>query len=303
MGEIGIHRFEGYMKSELDTLWLSGSKKEMNMKNEITQADPDYNYTHDMATPFVENKSQGDPMLMMIERLAANKDVDITKMQALLDMRNKELERMDAQRQLELARQAKHEFNIDYVPMSNELPLITKAHFNTFTTSKYAKHEDINEAIKPILVKYGFALSCEIVEQTDKNVVVSAVLIHKEGHEKSLTFKAAIDNVGMEGKKNKTDLHGMASAITYAKRIAICTLLNISTGDDKDGNVNNAPSYITSDEVAEIEKQLIELKINKDEFLKYMNVEAVEKIEFRFRSKAMNSLNAKRKQIKEDANA
>jgi len=270
-------------------------KKETNMKNQIIEMP-----AKDLPTI---QSSQGDAMLMMIERLAANKDVDIVKMQALLDMRNQELARLDNQHQLELARQAKHAFNVDYVPMSNKLPLISKAHFNSFTTSKYAKLEDINEAIKPILVEYNFAITCDIIEQTDKNITVNAVLIHKDGHEKTLTFKATIDNIGMKGEKNKTDLHGMASAITYAKRIAICTLLNISTGDDKDGNINNAPRYISADEVAEIEKQVLELKIDKVEFLKYMNVETIDTIEFKFKGRAMAAINAKRKKLSEVASA
>ncbi len=187
----------------------------------------------DLSIPSLKHE---DSMLGMIERLAANPDVDITKMQALLDMRNQEILRMDQQRQIESNRIARQSFNTDYVVMSGELPLVERKKRNIHTGSKYATLEDINEAIRPILSKYGFSITCDITEQTKEIIEVGATLIHRGGHEKSTKLRFPIDSVGMKGEKNKTEIQGASSSITYAKRVAICTLLNISTGEDKDGN-------------------------------------------------------------------
>lgn len=217
-----------------------------------------------------------DAMLELIERLASNKDVDIAKIQALVEMRNNELIRVEEQVLQDEARYAKQEFLRDYVPMSSKLPLVVKEHYNKFTNSKYAKHENINEAIKPILAEHGFALSCDITEQTDTTVTVEVILMHKAGYEKSVKLTMPIDDTGAKGDKTKTGLQGRSSAITYAKRIAICTLLNISTGDDVDGNVDQA--VVTNDQAVQIDLLLVESKADKKLFLQYMGVEDVRHI-------------------------
>ncbi len=247
--------------------------------------------------------SNSDAMLGMIERMALNKEVDVIKMQALMDMRNQEIMRVDQRHQEELARAAKKEFNVDYVLMSSELPTVQKTKFNKFTESKYASHDDVMDAIRPILVKYGFGITCDVVAQTKDSITLQATLIHKGGHEQRGTpLTLPLDNVGAEGKATKTAMHGTTSSIKYATRVTICTLLNIATGEDIDGNTQPTVSHITLDEAMEIEKQIAELDINRADFLKYMNVEAIDKIEFRFKAKAMTSLAAKRKKMSETEN-
>lgn len=177
-----------------------------------------------------------DPILSMIERVITNPDADVSKMQTLMEMRNQELIRVEQSQEKELLRLARLEFNRDYVSMGDEMPLVLKSKYNKFTKSNYAAHENVMQAIKPILSKHGFALSCEVAGQTNEDVTVAAILIHKNGHEKSTKITMKIDTTGSGGTVNKTTIQGTASAITYAKRVSICTLLNISTGDDADGN-------------------------------------------------------------------
>lgn len=228
-------------EQHLDMLWLNGSKKETKMRNQLSTEMTGQTGIQAQAIPL----SAGDAMLGMIERLAANPDVDIVKMQALLDMRNQEFVRIDSQHQLELARIAKQEFAIDFVPMSAELPLIIKTKSNTQTHSKYAELADINQVIRPILGKYGFSISTNITNQTKESVTVVATLMHKGGHTQSIELTLPLDGAGFKGNANKTDIQAIASSISYAKRIAICALLNISTGDDKDGNANTADVFAT----------------------------------------------------------
>lgn len=246
--------------------------------------------------------SGSDAMLGMIERMAMTPEVDIVKLQALMEMRNQEIARVDRQEQEELARIAKREFNADYVVMSNELPTVEKTKFNKFTESKYASHDDVMDVVRPILIKYGFGITCDVVAQAKDSITLQVTLIHKGGHEKLGTpLTLPLDNMGAEGKVSKTVMHGTTSSIKYATRVAICTLLNISTGNDTDGNAPVQISYITHDEAMEIESQITELSIDRINFLKYMGVESIDKIEFRLKARAMNSLNAKRKAINEEA--
>lgn len=165
-----------------------------------------------------------DQMLSIIDKLA-NSDVDISKMQAIIGMRNQELER-----------QAKGAFAESYVLLQADLPLVMKKHDNLQTKSKYAKLEDINETIKSPLKNHGFGVLTPIKNQTDTHVTVEITLLHKGGYSESREITLPIDNKGMAGTVNKTSVHGIASTVMYARRIGVCALLNISTGDDNDGN-------------------------------------------------------------------
>ena len=175
--------------------------------------------------PRQEVRNNSDAMLMMIERVASNPDADITKMERLMDMRDREF-----------ARIAQQAFAADYVVMKPNLPTVAKTKNNTQTKSKYAALEDVNKAVDPILAEYGFSTSTRILKQSEGSVTVEAVLWHRDGHIETTQVEMPLDKAGIQGTVNKTGVHALSSSITYAKRIAICALLNISTGDDVDGN-------------------------------------------------------------------
>lgn len=166
-----------------------------------------------------------DAMLQMIERVATNPDADIAKMERLMDMRDREF-----------ARIAEQAFAKDYVVMKPNLPVVLKTKYNEQTKSKYATLDNINKKIDPILSKYGFSTSTNILSQTKEDVTIEAILWHRNGHKESTQITLPMDNTGIKGTVNKTGVHATASSVTYARRYAICTLLNISTGNDTDGN-------------------------------------------------------------------
>ena len=170
-------------------------------------------------------QSNTDAMLIMIERIASSPDADISKMERLMEMRDKEL-----------ARVARQDFSADYVLMKPKLPIIIKTKNNQQTKSKYAALEDINKIIDPILAEYNFSTSTRVISQSKESVTVEAVLWHKSGHTETTQVEMPLDKAGIQGTVNKTGVHALSSSITYAKRVAICALLNISTGDDLDGN-------------------------------------------------------------------
>jgi hypothetical protein len=171
--------------------------------------------------------NQAGSLLVAISDMAKNPEVDITKIEKLMDLH----ERL-------MKAEAKKAYARDFVVMKEHLPRVIKTKENTHTKSRYAPLEDINLAIDPILSKYGFGTQTKVLEQTDADVTVEATLLHREGHSESNIIKMPLDNKGSSGTVNKTMPHATGSSVTYAKRVAICALLNISTGDDLDGNPN-----------------------------------------------------------------
>jgi len=211
-----------------------------------------------------------EAMLAMIERVASNPDADIAKMEKLMDMRDREFSRI-----------AEQAFAKDYVVMKPKLPVVLKTKTNTQTNSKYATLDDINKEIDPILSQYGFSTSTNILAQTGKDVTIEAILWHRDGHKESTQITLPLDSAGIKGSVNKTDVHATASSVTYARRYALCTLLNISTGNDNDGNKEPVDEWATDAQRQAIADRLKQLTPEDQEAYseKYGGVAEVRKID------------------------
>lgn len=161
-------------------------------------------------------QNEGAAVLQVIERLVLTPDVSIEKIEKMLDLQERILNR-----------NAHQAFTADLAAMQIELPLIAK-NGKGHNSAKYALLEDINQAIRPALQKYGFAVTFRIA-QREKEVSITAVLSHKLGHSDETVITLPLD---LSGSKNATQAVG--STVSYGKRYAIGALLNISTGDDND---------------------------------------------------------------------
>ena len=194
--------------------------------------------------PFVENKevavAHADPLMTVVSELAKGGNIEAVK--EIVKLRNDELER-----------QARLSYNADFVRMKPLLKKVENKHYNSQTKSKYAKLEDINKEIDPVLESFGFATSTKILSQTDTSVTVMAELIHREGHSEQTQITMPLDKTGIAGTVNKTGPHALASSVKYARRVAICALLNISTGDGNDNDGNEESGNISVEQAAGID--------------------------------------------------
>lgn len=217
----------------------------------------------------------------MMERLAMS-NIDVAKLEKMMDLHERMLDRNKADA-----------FAVDYVAMKPNLPTVLRSKSNTQTNSKYAPLEDINEQVDPVLSKYGFGTSTKIMSQTEASVTVEAILWHREGHKETTVITMPLDNVGAKGTVNKTNVHATASSITYAKRVAICALLNISTGDDKDGN--EVGGAVDTEQAAEIDTLLRNTKSDRVAFLAFFKIEDVRDLKAKDYPNAVKMLKAKEK--------
>jgi len=170
-----------------------------------------------MANEITLQESGTASVLAVIERAATNPDVDVDKMEKLLSMH----ERMQE-------RQASAAFTEAFSDMQDELPAIEKRG-NAAGRYTFAKWEDINEVVKPILKKHGFTLSFRM--DTINGISVTGVLSHKAGHSEQTTITLQPDTSG-----NKNAVQSVASSVQYGKRYAAGALLNLTSyGEDDDG--------------------------------------------------------------------
>ncbi|PXV54189.1 ERF superfamily protein [Dyella jiangningensis] len=162
-------------------------------------------------------------LLAVISRAAADPNTDVDKMERLMAM----YERIEAKK-------AEAEFSADMAQMQAELPSVTERG-DANGRYRFALWEDINAAIKPILTKYGFALSF----RTDfsNGIGVTGVLSHRSGHKVDTQIILPADKSG-----NKPDVQAVASSVSYGKRYTASALLNLTShGEDDDAFRASAP--------------------------------------------------------------
>ena len=89
----------------------------------------------------------------------------------------------------------------------------------------YAALPDVLEAVRPILEANGFAVAQSVAGDRD-TIAVTTRIYHKAGHMES--FGPLVLHSG-------GDARSAGSAITYARRYALCAALGIAPDEDDDG--------------------------------------------------------------------
>lgn len=170
-------------------------------------------------------------MLDMIERLASNPNVDVTKLEKIIELKERVL-----------SHDAKAAFDAAFSKMQPEIPAITEKGeiaVKGIVRSKYAKLEDIQAAIKPVLARYGFAIRHRTEWPDEKKGIIRIVgiLTHEFGHAEESVFEAPMDRSDF-----RTDIQSQGSTVSYGRRYTTIDLLNIETrGQDDDGRKAGRP--------------------------------------------------------------
>lgn len=180
-----------------------------------------------------------DGILAVIANACRDPSVDVEKMERLLAMQERVLER-----------NAKSAFTAAKVAMRPELPEITmRGHIvirdkndpNKITQdTPFARFEDIHEAIMPVLTRHGFDLSYKNGLGPDGKVRVTTILTHIEGHSEDTYFDLPHDSSG-----SKNAVQAVGSSTSYAKRYGTLSILNIKVvGEDDNANSSEAHTVI-----------------------------------------------------------
>ena len=194
-------------------------------------------------------------LITMIERVAMSPDADIAKLEKMLDMQERVLDR-----------QSKQAFAADMAAMQADLPIIAET--SSGHNNKYAKFDSIIAKVRPIMQVYGFAVAFEVDQSQDKMIKVTAKVTHKDGHSDSTSIALPADSGG-----SKNAVQAIGSTVSYGKRYTFCALLNIATGEDDDAQ--SAVEFISETQLADLKALLSELKRKEADFAKYLKVPAI----------------------------
>lgn len=224
--------------------------------------------------------TESNAMINIIAKAAADPNVDVSKLEKLLDMQ----ERI-------MTKQAQIDYNNDMLKLKTELPAIIKTKTNTQTNSNYADLESIKDTVDPLLTKYGFFDRYEDDFPSPTRVGTTCILTHRGGHKERNRVEMDLDDKGIKGTTNKTSIHATASSMTYNQRLALCRALSIKVATDADGNLNN--SVITQEQLAAINELADKVKADKALFCKAIKVNSLAEIKVKDYGSAIAKLNAK----------
>ncbi len=114
-----------------------------------------------------------------------------------------------------------------------EIEAAPKDKINPHFKSRYADLSSIWEACRGSLGKYGLAVIQSPSITPERFLRVTTRIVHKSGQwiEGELDLKPA-----------KDDAQGMGSAITYARRYSLSSMLGVISEEDDDGNAASMPS-------------------------------------------------------------
>lgn len=165
-------------------------------------------------------------MIGAIERAAANKDVDIEKMERLYAMA-KDLK----------ATEAEAAFNAALARVQSSVTVVVADADNDHTRSKYARLAVIDKMLKPLYTAEGMSVSFNNGTATrPEDIRIEAIVSHAAGHSRKYNLDLPRDETGSQGKANKTGVQGAGSTNTYGRRYLTCMIFNVAIGNDNDGN-------------------------------------------------------------------
>lgn len=219
-----------------------------------------------------------------ITRAALDPNIDVAK-----------LERLLAIQQTLLADQRRTAFRAALARLEAVLPQVQKSGLirdnSGNVRNKFAKIEDIDAAIRPLLAEEGFSFSFDS-EQTGNAIKFTGTLHHREGHAETKTLTLPIDSGA-----GRNSVQAVGSTTSYARRYLLGMHLNLVTRDeDDDGAGGSGNEPITASQVAELRKLLEEAGGDPARFLKWIGADKLEDVRLSQYGRAIKFVEEKKRQ-------
>ena len=236
-----------------------------------------------MAMPTAALPVVADPMMAMIERVVLDPNADISKLERLLDMK----ERLE-DRTRDDAAAAKRAFFAGLAAAQAEVPLVVRTRKNAFAGYTYADLADIETQAMPIIRKHGFAVVARSESGADAGFQrVRMQVSHIGGHVEDFADDFPLDVGGKDGKSNKTGVQAKGSTTSYGRRYMLCGFFGIATADDdgqggrrdpRQGNAAPQPTALSGHQVNTLRGLIASTGTDEAKFLAAAKVEAIEDI-------------------------
>jgi len=234
---------------------------------------------HHLSQPAQTSQS----LLELIAKLVTTPGADIDKVERVLAMQERII--TDQRKCAYAEAMARVQEQVPQIGKSTHVKIDGKVR------NKYAKLEDIDEVVKPILSAEGFSLKYGSTSTDGKIHVVSLTISHRDGWSEKETITLPTDTMGA-----KSPAQAVGSTMSYARRTLLKMMLNIverDEDDDGNGTARGPEGFVTADQVAELQDLISSTSSDKAKFLKWLRVETLEQIPARDYEAARKALEEK----------
>jgi len=224
-------------------------------------------------------------LLAVIERAARDPNIDIAKMEKLLEMS----ERIEARR-------AESAFIAAISEFKANPPRIVKDSRVDYTSQKTGQrtqydHASLANVVRTVtegLGRVGISHRWETDQADGGRIRVTCVLTHVGGFSTRTTLSASPDDSG--GKNN---IQAIGSSVTYLQRYTLMAATGLAAGVADDDGAATSVEYVTESQAADLRAKAEEVGANEKSFLAYMEAESFATIKASDFQKAVAALEAK----------
>lgn len=183
---------------------------------------------------------QFEGYMNMVREMAQNPNVDPGKLEKLLDIQERVLDRS-----------AKQLFDAAMHKAQQEMTFITTDKENEIKHNRYATYKQLDKAVRPIYTKHGFSVSFdtgpgkpEYGPIAEGEVRILMDIAHAGGWQVQKHTDVPIETTGSQGKSVMTKTHAKGSGMSYGKRYLLIFGFNLAVGEaDDDGNKAGGSDY------------------------------------------------------------
>lgn len=175
------------------------------------------------------------PVLAMVEKIALDPNADVMKLEKMIELQERVM-----------ATQAKAQFDQAMLNFQIKKPVLEKS--SRGHNSKYAKLEYIQSTIEPVLREFGLFVRWNTQATQSGKTRVTCICTHIGGHSETSSMDVNPDKGG-----SKSEIQADGSAISYAQRYTMRSLLGLVIAEDTDGQTK---ATITPTQVKILERKL-----------------------------------------------
>lgn len=210
----------------------------------------------------VHKPQQPKTFLEVIKDAALDPKVDVTKMQALLDM----------QMQIE-RRKAKIEFENALADAKEQIPVVVKDKRGDRGIT-YASLEKVSKMLDPILRQNGLTITYGMADSPNPDIFrITAKVSHRGGHSEPYFADIPFSITGPKGSPIMSKTQGAGAAISFGRRYLKLMIFDITiAGEDTDGT---ATQTVGSDELLKLNDLIKRTQTNVEDFCAHYGIEAV----------------------------
>jgi hypothetical protein len=170
-------------------------------------------------------------VLSMIERVACDPSVDVMKLEKMLDLQERVLNR-----------QAEQEFYAALNACQRAMGRISADAENPQTRSRFASYAALDRALRPIYTEQGLSISYDTVpSQQPEHITILAYVSHPTGFTRRYSVDMPTDGKGAKGNSVMTTTHATGAAMSYGMRYLLKMIFNVAVGEsDTDGNLGDS---------------------------------------------------------------